>query len=427
MAQKFYDFQADTLGNVPSYITLRRSSVAADYQIAADGSAKFLRYLSATGSSAKAASYTEALSAGVTEIYAEIRDISNSTPASARLLLFASDSPDSEYGAHFDAGYATNGRIVVYRRVGGTFTELATSAFELAGFKGAIYKALLQVTPGSPNQIKAKFWLDGSPEPPTWKIETTDSSRTLSGGWSGHVGFAQDREVRYRAVGIGNNGDPAPRSAIAPVAVTVTINAQETGSDTTRVTLSTATKASIAGQESGSDTTSIQLGAASSVIINAQELGSDTTTVTLSTASELSISAQELGQDVTSISIQTDNSVTLSISAQEMGQDTASVILSTSAIFSIVAQEIGQDLTSINLSVSDAVFVAIEAQEVGQDTASVSIMTTLSVSIDAQEVGQDVTLITLVSGDFYTIPPGCVSISAASPIYRVEEVTCKLT
>lgn len=209
MTQIFKNFQSDALGNIPADMVLRRNAVNSDYQIAESGPLKFLKYFSTSASSAKGVSYTGAPSSGATEIYADIEDIDGSAPASARLVAYATDSPDNEYGAYNQAGTLT-----LYRRVGGSFTNIGTLS---TGFGQTVpQRLLLKVTPGTPNIIQARAWRAADPEPGVWSIETTDGSLTLTTGWSGHVGFAQSDEVRYKAIGIGTNNDPAPRNALTP-------------------------------------------------------------------------------------------------------------------------------------------------------------------------------------------------------------------
>lgn len=216
MAQVFKDFQSDPLGNVPEGMVLRRSAVSSEYQIAENGGTKFLKYLSVAAISAKGLSYLGAPSSGVTEIYAEIRDIDTSNPASARVVLFASDGPDNEYGVYYDRG--TN-RIDLYSRVAGNFnvvSRLTTESglFPTTEYYHVLFKVIPAIAPETRNGLFVKFWKQDVPEPETWTIETDSSALTLSTGWSGHVGFAQNDEVRYRAIGIGTNNDPAPRQAL---------------------------------------------------------------------------------------------------------------------------------------------------------------------------------------------------------------------
>ena len=209
MAQYFTDFSGEVIGAKPADTGLKRASSTATYTVQNDGGVPVLRYLAANGGiAARGLSYESALSSGVTEAFYEIRDASSSDPSSGRFVLFASDSPDNEYGVILSASNS----FQVYKRVNGSFSELAKTAPNLS--PSSYYSVRFRVTPGSPNLLQAKWWLSSADEPAIWDIDTTDT-RVLSGGWSGHIGFATSANIYYKRVGIGTNGDAAPTSAVA--------------------------------------------------------------------------------------------------------------------------------------------------------------------------------------------------------------------
>jgi len=61
------------------------------------------------------------------------------------------------------------------------------------------------------NNLKAKYWDDGSPEPTNWQMEITDS--THSSGISG-LHTTRNRTTDYSVVGVGTNGSTAPKLAL---------------------------------------------------------------------------------------------------------------------------------------------------------------------------------------------------------------------
>ena len=211
MAQYFTDFSSTDVGNQPSDTTLRRSSASGDFTKQTDNTVDVLRYLAPSGgTAARGIAFDDAASSGVVEAVTELRDVDNSVPPSARLLAYATDSPEDEYGAILDVD---NDRVTIYRRVSGSFTELARKT-SVPMNSSDYYMLRFRVTPGSPNQIQARTWDSGTTEPATWDLDTTDGNLTLTSGWTGVLGFTVSDTVYYRMVGIGTDGDPAPTEAV---------------------------------------------------------------------------------------------------------------------------------------------------------------------------------------------------------------------
>lgn len=210
MAQYYNDFTAASVGDLPIGASLTRGSVSGDYSVQLQGGVNQLRYRAPSGGTLARGLRYSIESAGVTELYTIITDIAPSDPASGRLIAFASDGPDNEYGVVLNFSLNT---VATYRRVSGTFTAIGTAA-SITLNAGSYYKARFRVTPGSPNRLQARVWAEAGEEPGTWLVDVTDSERTLSGGWLGHIGFAQGVNVFFKEIGIGTNGDPAPTEPV---------------------------------------------------------------------------------------------------------------------------------------------------------------------------------------------------------------------
>ena len=209
MGQLYYNFEDTTAGSQPADTTLKRSGSAGHYTKQVDGAKDVLRYLATSGGiAARGLAYDNAVCSGQTEMLTQVRDADLSNPASGRLVLFASDGPDNEYGAYLDENL---NRLQLYRRVNGGFAGITNTGIIISSL--IYYNIRLQVTPGSPNQLKAKVWAEGDTEP-AWQIETTDSNLSLSSGWAGHVGFAVDDNVYYNFTAFGWDGDPAPTGPV---------------------------------------------------------------------------------------------------------------------------------------------------------------------------------------------------------------------
>lgn len=205
----FYtDFSTDTIGSLPANTALKRNAVAGDYQVFDDAGTKVLRFQSTGTETARGLEFTALAAAGVTEIFARVKD-NDTAPPSIRLVGFASDEPDNEYGAQQSSGVDT---IVAYRRVSGTFTSIQQVSY-VTGTTN--YRNMLfRITPGTPNLIQIKVWTGDrfTDETASWTIDTTDVNRTLTDGWLGVVGFDSLAACYYECFGIGINGNAAPRS-----------------------------------------------------------------------------------------------------------------------------------------------------------------------------------------------------------------------
>jgi hypothetical protein len=231
MSQYFTDYTDVTVGSQPPDTTVKRAASANTYSVRSVAGANVLRYLETTGSAvARGLSYDLVPSSGVTEVFFEVGDPDDSSPSSARIVVFASDNPDTEYGVIFSGPQGRE--YTIYKRVSGAYTSLE-DATEFA--TAAYFNARFRVTPGSPNRLQARFWVSGSTEPTTWTLDVTDTL-AISDGWTGHIGFAINDNVYFNSLGVGTDGQPAPASAgdiEAPTPAVTTTDTLQPGEDFT--------------------------------------------------------------------------------------------------------------------------------------------------------------------------------------------------
>ena len=203
----FTDFSGDTVGQLPAGTALRRSGEAGDYLVVDLSGTKAVEFDALAGSgNPHALSFTALACEGDTEAYTLLRDI-NSNPTSARLILFAQDSPQNEYGCNVSS---LNNNVILYRRVSGSYTALATVGKTIDSTLQ--YHVTFKVTPGTPNQLEAYVWEDGDSKPVSPTITATDSTYTTPTGYAGFIGFNVNdaNPVYYYRYGLGINGTPAP-------------------------------------------------------------------------------------------------------------------------------------------------------------------------------------------------------------------------
>ena len=207
MATLFRDFSNTAVDSQPANTTLRRSASSGDFVRRDDDNEAVLRYRASSGGiAARGLQYDAVSSSGTVEVFGLARDQDETSPVSLRLVCFASDAPDNEYGAIIDA---TKNVIQLYKRINGSFSTLSEISKSI---NSNLYDNIrLQVAPGSPNELKLRVWDEGASEPSTWDVTTTDNELdTTNGGWIGHIGFAESESVLFKKVGIGTNGDAAP-------------------------------------------------------------------------------------------------------------------------------------------------------------------------------------------------------------------------
>ena len=213
MAQIVGDFAGTAIGDMPANTALKRSAVTGDYAIVDSNGINTLQYSpTAGGITARGLSYTNAASSGKTQIFAELTDSTTTDPASGRVVLFATDSPDQEYGAYIDLTEDPDLQLVIYKRVSGSFSSFPKKSIGGLLATDRLF-LLLEVEPlAGSNSIKVKAWKGTvADEPADWSAIVSDSAFDLqtATGWSGHVGFDETADVRYYAASIGTEGDPA--------------------------------------------------------------------------------------------------------------------------------------------------------------------------------------------------------------------------
>jgi len=205
MGQFFLDISGTTIGALPSDMTLRRNSTSAMWGAQDLDGARVLRYLASTGTGSRAVSFDAITSSGVSELFSTFR-----AEGSPRFALFASDSPDSELAVTA----ATDSNVIsAYARVSGSFNGIATANFTLS-FNN-YYSIRFRVTPGTPKGIKVRVWEAGTTEPATWQIDTTTSLGSTTSGYAGLISFDSNKFHLFKDVGIGTDGDAAPKTAVA--------------------------------------------------------------------------------------------------------------------------------------------------------------------------------------------------------------------
>lgn len=186
----------------------------------------------------------------------------------------------------------------------------------------------------------------------------------------------------------------------SPASRTLTIVAQEAGSDTFAaslaldgatldfvfdLTFSDRIVGTMAAQESGADTLTANAAVESAASLSAQETGTDTATMALGAVLTASLATQEAGDDTAAATLGVE--ATAALTAQESGSDTFSALIGNFRSLTIAAQEDGEDSASANLAVASTASVA--AQEAGSDTAAFNLVAVLTASFSAQENGAD--------------------------------------
>lgn len=93
------------------------------------------------------------------------------------------------------------------KHVSGSYTQLGSEANTLTAGDWWWLRLRMNGT-----TIRAKFWKDGTSEPGSWEVDTTDSSLSAA-GWVGVFAWDNDDIVDVDVFGVGTNGDAAPTSA----------------------------------------------------------------------------------------------------------------------------------------------------------------------------------------------------------------------
>lgn len=205
MAQFFSDFSKDTVGEMPSGFSLKRNSTPNDYTVVSRNSRQELQFLR-TGAtqSSRGLAVADVPSSGWTEIYAQVRDL-GSNPNSARLVVYATETPENEYGAQFQSPGLT-----LYSRSNGAYKSLTTATYTPStGYYNIRFRVVPYYTIYD-RLLQMKVWSVDDEEPNDWRLSTVTRDIPADEGWVGLVGFANNAEVFYSKFGVGTDGDPAP-------------------------------------------------------------------------------------------------------------------------------------------------------------------------------------------------------------------------
>lgn len=163
-------------------------------------------------------------------------------------------------------------------------------------------------------------------------------------------------------------------------AITGSLAATETGSDSAAINGKVLIQGSLATTETGSDTASISGNVLVSGSLSATESGSDTAVINGNVLVSGSLSATESGQDTASFNgFVSGGDITGSLAATETGTDTASISGKVFVSGSLAATESGQDAAEINGKI--IVSGSLSAQETGQDTAEFASSKNVTVQI----------------------------------------------
>lgn len=108
-----------------------------------------------------------------------------------------------------------NDVLDIRRSVSSSETSLGTQAITMAD--NTLYWVRFRA---NGDNIKAKFWADGSSEPSSWTLEVTDSSESkISTGGRVQIGTTGNTSSPFwiDICGVGTNGDSAPLTDLTPV------------------------------------------------------------------------------------------------------------------------------------------------------------------------------------------------------------------
>ncbi|WP_286237979.1 hypothetical protein [Neptuniibacter halophilus] len=220
-------------------------------------------------------------------------------------------------------------------------------------------------------------------------VTSSPASITVSGSGAGTY------YVRARGIGGSTFSSAEQVVTVNQGAITGSLNAQESGSDTASASGSVLLNGSLAVQESGADTALMPGTVLIDGSLAAQENGADIASFN-GTVSDPAItgalSAQESGTDAAAFS--GSATVTGTFSVQDGPADSASLSGSVDITGGLSAQESGGDSASITGGVSNpGLNGALLAQESGSDTAGLSGSVEASGSVAVQESGSDIAII----------------------------------
>lgn len=223
MAQYFTDFTDSgvyTVGQFPPGFTARYSGTTASSSIVSlttPSGSQALR-MTDVGASTYAGLSLNAVDSDPARIDVEIvaRYSVQDAVKNNSLNLFARGAGTQRSDAYFCHSYASivsgSDTNSIRDRINGTNTTIATAT--VSRDAGIWYWVRVRV---NGDQLKAKFWTDGTAEPATWTLEGVTTR--LTDGWVGMVTGAftttQNGVVDIDLFGVGTGGDSAPVSSTA--------------------------------------------------------------------------------------------------------------------------------------------------------------------------------------------------------------------
>ena len=224
MAQYFTDFGEYTVGSLPADWSVRFTS--ATWSVVADASSisgKALRLVAPASSAVYGASWSD-IDADVdranSEILIRFRNFGRDN--GTILSPFARGAGGAATGTYFGGNISSNAEpdtLRAVKRVSGTFTAISAVNSPSQIVVGAPYWMRTRVNGSS---VSVRIWADGSAEPETWQVETTDTGVSAD-GWVGLAygaisGTGSDG-VAVDWFSVGTNGDSA-QSYSAPADTT---------------------------------------------------------------------------------------------------------------------------------------------------------------------------------------------------------------
>lgn len=228
MAQYWRDFSSDTLGQQPSDIISKWSTVAGEFQVVDFDGARVLRYQrGAGGSNSRAFALDGIVCQGAVQERMVFRGAPGGSGEMIRTAIYSRDAVDRAWGAytHFAA------RRLQYRDAANSTTITNSLDGNLAGYVGTDWWVMLTEVvpeaagPGSDTMIRSKWWKEGTPEP-EWTLTGTGANNNqarrddpnapvFAGGWVGvRMNGSQTADMYIKSISVGTNGDLAPAEDI---------------------------------------------------------------------------------------------------------------------------------------------------------------------------------------------------------------------
>ena len=226
MAIYFTDFESTAVGNTPTDWTLNRWSANCSLLVASDAGAvngKTAVFKNTGGGDSRAIFTWDAVDTDANRDNLEIlvRFKGNSlsvTENTARLFGRGSGPNDDPIGYVLGlAGLHSNARKRIIKYFNQSFSDLLSETW--AGVAQNEWWLVRAQYTGTTLRFRA--WLDGTTEPTTWDLSTTDSD-IASAGWVGLFIFDAGYETHVDWFSVGTNGDAAPAGSFINAGITIT-------------------------------------------------------------------------------------------------------------------------------------------------------------------------------------------------------------